>query len=356
MAPMCRFMSGLRMRVDDFDFDLPKECIAVRPAEPRESARLLHVYDQNLADRRIADLPNLVRPGDVFVFNDTRVIPARLYGQRGDVSVEVLLHRRDDSGDWHALARPAKRLKEGDVVEFAEDFKAIAQGRSKDGSVILRFTCDDTVFKSHLATHGHIPLPPYIERADDQRDRSDYQTIYAQYDGSVAAPTAGLHFTPALLEQLQAAGAELEFITLHVGLGTFQPVKCEDTRDHVMHREWAEIREDVAHRLSLAKAHGRRIIAVGTTSLRTLEAAASESGEIPPFAAETDLFIVPGYRFKAADVLLTNFHLPKSTLFMLVSAFSGQKEMKRAYAHAVAEGYRFFSYGDACFLERRSDA
>jgi len=344
------------MRVDAFDFDLPKDRVATRPAEPRESAKMLHVSAGNLKDREIADLPSLVRPGDVLVFNDTRVIPARLYGQRGTVPIEVLLHRRDESGAWHALARPAKRLKTEDLVEFADGFAARVEGRTSDGSVILRFTCDDETFQVKLATYGHMPLPPYIERDDDQKDQSDYQTVYAQRDGSVAAPTAGLHFTPSLMAQLKAAGAELAFLTLHVGLGTFQPVKCEDTEDHVMHREWVEIQNDVAQRLSLAKREGRRIIAVGTTSLRTLESAANEAGEIPPFAGETDLFIVPGYRFKAVDVLLTNFHLPRSTLFMLVSAFAGLDTMKQAYAHAVAQAYRFYSYGDACFLEREADA
>ncbi len=342
------------MRVDHFDFVLPKDRIASRPAEPREAAKLLHVSGQNLEDRIVANLPDLVRPGDVFVFNDTRVFPARLYGHRGSVPVEVLLHRREVSGAWLALARPAKRLKTGDAIEFANDFTARVEGRAEDGSVRLAFDCDDETLRARLATHGHMPLPPYIERADDQNDRSDYQTVYAQRDGSVAAPTAGLHFTPRLLQQIEGAGAQLEFLTLHVGLGTFQPVKCDDTRDHVMHHEWAEIGNDVAARLSLAKREGRRIIAVGTTSLRTLESAADEGGDIPAFAGETDLFIVPGYRFKAVDVLLTNFHLPRSTLFMLVSAFSGLENMKAAYAHAVANAYRFYSYGDACFLEREA--
>jgi S-adenosylmethionine:tRNA ribosyltransferase-isomerase len=344
------------MRVDVFDFDLPPDRIANRPAEPRESAKMLHVGAGDIADRSIAALPGLVRPGDVFVFNDTRVIPARLYGRRGDVDVEVLLHRRDTAGAWQALARPAKRLKDGHIISFADDFAATVIGRTEDGSVKLRFDMEDEKFQAALAKHGHMPLPPYIQRADDAQDVRDYQTIYARADGAVAAPTAGLHFTPDLIEQLRQAGAAIEFLTLHVGLGTFQPVKCDDTKDHVMHREWAEVTAETAARINAARSNGGRIVAVGTTSLRALEAAANDDGTVPAFAAETDLFIVPGYRFKAVDVLLTNFHLPRSTLFMLVSAFAGLSRMQAAYAHAIANGYRFYSYGDACLLERSAAA
>jgi len=344
------------MRVDVFDFDLPPDRIANRPAEPRESAKMLHVGAGDIADRSIAALPGLVRPGDVFVFNDTRVIPARLYGRRGDVDVEVLLHRRDTAGAWQALARPAKRLKDGHIISFADDFAATVIGRTEDGSVKLRFDMEDEKFQAALAKHGHMPLPPYIQRADDAQDVRDYQTIYARADGAVAAPTAGLHFTPDLIEQLRQAGAAIEFLTLHVGLGTFQPVKCDDTKDHVMHREWAEVTAETAARINAARSNGGRIVAVGTTSLRALEAAANDDGTVPSFAAETDLFIVPGYRFKAVDVLLTNFHLPRSTLFMLVSAFAGLSRMQAAYAHAIANGYRFYSYGDACLLERSAAA
>ncbi len=344
------------MRVDVFDFDLPPDRIANRPAEPRESAKMLHVGAGDIADRSIAALPCLVRPGDVFVFNDTRVIPARLYGRRGDVDVEVLLHRRDTAGAWQALARPAKRLKDGHIISFADDFAATVIGRTEDGSVKLRFDMEDEKFQAALAKHGHMPLPPYIQRADDAQDVRDYQTIYARADGAVAAPTAGLHFTPDLIEQLRQAGAAIEFLTLHVGLGTFQPVKCDDTKDHVMHREWAEVTAETAARINAARSNGGRIVAVGTTSLRALEAAANDDGTVPSFAAETDLFIVPGYRFKAVDVLLTNFHLPRSTLFMLVSAFAGLSRMQAAYAHAIANGYRFYSYGDACLLERSAAA
>ena len=344
------------MRVDVFDFDLPPDRIANRPAEPRESAKMLHVGAGDIADRSIAALPCLVRPGDVFVFNDTRVIPARLYGRRGDVDVEVLLHRRDTAGAWQALARPAKRLKDGHIISFVDDFAATVIGRTEDGSVKLRFDMEDEKFQAALAKHGHMPLPPYIQRADDAQDVRDYQTIYARADGAVAAPTAGLHFTPDLIEQLRQAGAAIEFLTLHVGLGTFQPVKCDDTKDHVMHREWAEVTAETAARINAARSNGGRIVAVGTTSLRALEAAANDDGTVPSFAAETDLFIVPGYRFKAVDVLLTNFHLPRSTLFMLVSAFAGLSRMQAAYAHAIANGYRFYSYGDACLLERSAAA
>lgn len=344
--------SGLYlMRVDKFDFSLPSDRIADRPVTPRDSARLLRVTHDKLADHTVRALPDLLTDGDVLVFNDTRVIPARLYGKRGSTNVEILLHRSDSEGVWQALARPAKRLKTNDVIEFSDSFSAQVLGREPDGSVRLKFGLRGQAFSAALQDHGHMPLPPYMGRDDDERDRQDYQTIYAAEDGAVAAPTAGLHFTPELMERLEAKGVSTTFLTLHVGLGTFQPIKVDDTDDHVMHREWGHIREETAACLSAAKREGRRIVAVGTTSLRTLEAAADEVGVIHPFAAETDLFIVPGYPFKAVDVLMTNFHLPCSTLFMLVSAFAGVDRMAAAYAHAIEAGYRFYSYGDACLLE-----
>ena len=339
------------MRVDQFDFLLPAGCIPDRPVNPRDSARLLHVNDAGLSDRRVCDLPGLLRDGDVLVFNDTRVIPARLYGKRGESDIEILLHRPEAAGVWHALARPAKRLKPGDTVSFSDTFAAEILGRADDGSVRIQFNLDPSALSAALQEHGHMPLPPYMGREDDAQDREDYQTIYASHDGAIAAPTAGLHFTGDLMAALSAKGIETSFLTLHVGLGTFQPMKVDDTDNHVMHRERAYVSEEVSWQLTKAKAEGRRIVAVGTTSLRTLESAAGKNGEIRPFDAETDLFIVPGYSFKAVDVLMTNFHLPKSTLFMLVSAFSGTDRMKAVYDHAIKSGYRFYSYGDACLLD-----
>ena len=339
------------MRVDQFDFSLPADRIAGRPVSPRDAAQLLHVTNEKLTDLGVRDLPDLLADGDVLVFNDTRVIPARLFGKRGEIDVELLLHRAETAEIWQALARPAKRLKPGDIVQFSESFSAEVVGRADDGSVRVRFDLQPDALSAALQEHGHMPLPPYMGRDDDEQDRQDYQTIYAAEDGAVAAPTAGLHFTSDLMDRLKAKGIATSFITLHVGLGTFQPMKVDDTDDHVMHHEWGHIREDDAAYLSTAKRDGRRIVAVGTTSLRTLESASGEDGSIRPFAAETDLFIVPGYRFKAVDVLMTNFHLPRSTLYMLVSAFAGIDRMKAAYAHAIESGYRFYSYGDACLLD-----
>lgn len=340
------------MRVDDFDFELPPRCIANRPASPRDSARLLRVTGAGLTDRSVRDLPSILLPEDVLVFNDTRVIPARLGGTRGAVDVEILLHHQEQPGQWLALARPAKRLKEGDTLRFADDFAATVLGRTNDGSVRLRFDQTDETFFSALSRYGHIPLPPYIDRPDDDADQTDYQTVYADKDGAIAAPTAGLHFTPRLFDALADAGIETEYVTLHVGLGTFQPIKVDDTDDHAMHSEWGEISSATASRLTKAKGEGRRLVSVGTTSLRLLESACTEDGVIKPYAGSTDLFIVPGYTFKAVDLLMTNFHLPRSTLFMLVSAFSGRDRMQSAYAYAIDNGYRFYSYGDACLLER----
>lgn len=350
------------MRVDEFDFDLPEERIALHPASPRDSARLLRVHGERLEDSIVSDLPSILRPSDLLVLNDTRVIPAQLTGERAareggeGVGVDVTLIKRlaDEAGArWQAFARPAKRLKAADVIRFGEGFSAEVLSRA-DAEAILRFNAAGADFDRLLARHGAPPLPPYIarRRALTDEDAENYQTIYSREAGSVAAPTAGLHFTPELFARLRAAGVETETITLHVGAGTFLPVTAEDTRDHVMHAEWGEITDEQADRINAARARGGRIVAVGTTSLRLLESAAGETGEVRPFAAETSIFITPGYRFRAVNALMTNFHLPRSTLFMLVCAFAGTEAMKRAYAHAIAEGYRFYSYGDACLLER----
>ncbi|MDZ7628487.1 MAG: tRNA preQ1(34) S-adenosylmethionine ribosyltransferase-isomerase QueA [Parvularculaceae bacterium] len=350
------------MRVEDFDFELPEDCIALFPARPRDASRLLHVTDGRLDDLTVRDLPLLMRAGDLLVLNDTRVLPAQLHGERaarGDgaaVSVDVtLLKRLSDIGGarWQVFARPAKRLKIGDVIQFADSFSAQVETRN-EAEAILHFNSGAAEFDQKLGAYGAPPLPPYIarKRALTALDVLDYQTIYAEEAGSVAAPTAGLHFTPELLERLIAAGVETETITLHVGAGTFLPVTAEDVCDHKMHAEWGEITEAQADRINAARAGGGRIVAVGTTSLRLLESAARKDGHILPFREETSIFITPGYQFKAVDVLMTNFHLPRSTLFMLVCAFAGTGAMKGAYAHAIDAGYRFYSYGDACFLER----
>lgn len=351
------------MRVDQFDFDLPQERIALEPARPRDAARLLHVAGENPTDRTIRDLPSLLRRGDMLVVNDTKVIPAQLSGTRAargegaDVGVDVTLHMRERDGPrdtvrWRAFVRPAKRLRAGDEIIFADAFTAIVESR-EGAECTLRFALGDDAFFTQLSAHGAPPLPPYIarNRSASARDNADYQTMYAEESGSVAAPTAGLHFTPQLLETLKGAGVLMETITLHVGAGTFLPVTVDDTADHKMHAEWGEITTEQAREINQARANGGRIVAVGTTSLRLLESAADDAGAIHSFQDETDIFITPGYRFKAVDILMTNFHLPRSTLFMLVSAFAGAQTMKAAYAHAIAEAYRFYSYGDACLLE-----
>ncbi len=342
------------MRVDDFDFPLPRELIASHPIEPREAARLL-VVDAEIADRHIRDLPDLLRAGDLLVFNDTRVIPARLQGRRGTAAVDITLHRDQGGGIWRAFAKGAKRLKVGDRIAFGDAFGAKVIAKHAEGDIGLHFDLEGSAFRVALETHGIMPLPPYVKRTagGDHRDRHDYQTIFAARDGAVAAPTAGLHFTEGLLGRLDQAGIDRAMVTLHVGAGTFLPVKVEDTRDHVMHSEWGMIDHDTAQKIADTRARGGRIVAVGTTSLRLLESAAGATGTVTPFAGETALFITPGYDFRAVDVLLTNFHLPRSTLFMLVAAFAGLDRMQAVYAHAVAQGYRFFSYGDACLLQRR---
>ena len=341
------------MHLDDFDFDLPRELIADKPAEPRDGARLLAIPAAGgVADRHIADLPELLRPGDIVVCNDTKVIPARLVGKRGAATVELTLAHDRGGGCWQAYAKGARRLHPGDRVDFAADLAAEVIAKEADGSVVLRFALEGEAFADALARHGAMPLPPYIKRpkGGDPADRARYQTMFARAPGAVAAPTAGLHFTPDLVERIKARGVEWATLTLHVGPGTFLPVKADDPREHHMHSEWGVVTDETAARIRAAKARGRRVVAIGTTSLRLLESAAAETGEVMPFAGETRLFILPGYRFKAVDLLLTNFHLPRSTLFMLVAALAGLERMKAAYAHAVAERYRFFSYGDACLL------
>jgi S-adenosylmethionine:tRNA ribosyltransferase-isomerase len=342
------------MHLADFDFSLPRELIAEHPVEPRETARLLVLPAAGgLSDRRIADLPDLLRPDDLLVFNDTKVIPARLVGRRGDATVEITLAHDAGGGTWRAYAKGARRLRPGDRIAFAADFVAEIVEKSPEGDITLRFDQEGAALQQALARHGAMPLPPYIRRprGGEAGDRRDYQTIFARAEGAVAAPTAGLHFTRPLLARFAERGIEWTTVTLHVGPGTFLPVKSDDPRQHRMHTERGIIDPATAARLSAARAAGRRIVAVGTTSLRLLESAAAATGEIAEFAGETGLFILPGYRFRAIDVLLTNFHLPRSTLMMLVAALAGLDRIKAAYAHAVAERYRFFSYGDACLIE-----
>lgn len=340
------------MRVDLFDFELPTENIALRPARPRDAARLLSVgRDGPFRDLGVLDLPSLLNPGDVLVFNDTRVIPAQLEGQRGEARIGATLHKRIDLRRWQAFVRNGKRLRDGDTIQFGAGVTAQAESRFPDGSWTLFFPGDEPV-EVLLERAGQMPLPPYIagKRPTDAQDREDYQTMFAAKDGAVAAPTAALHFTPRLLEALAAAGVRSETLTLHVGAGTFLPVKVEDTQDHQMHAEWGTIDAAAADRLNAARAAGNRIIAVGTTSLRLLESATGEDKIIRPFAGDTAIFITPGYTFRAVDGLMTNFHLPKSTLFMLVSALMGRERMQAVYAHAIAQGYRFYSYGDSSLL------
>ena len=339
------------MRVDLFDFDLPTDRIALRPASPRDSARLLLVEGSDISDRSVLDLPDLLRPGDVLLFNDTKVIPAQLEGRRGEARVGATLHKRDGPRSWWAFVRNAKRVRPGDRIDFEGDVSASAVERADDGSILVEFHGDEPV-ELLLERAGRMPLPPYIasKRPADEADRDDYQTIFAREEGAVAAPTAALHFTKRLLDALDARGVVRETLTLHVGAGTFLPVKADDTSSHVMHSEWGRIDAATADRLNSARAAGGRLIAVGTTSLRLVESAADEHGTIHPFEGDTAIFITPGYRFKAVDGLMTNFHLPRSTLFMLVSALMGLDVMKAAYAHAIAQGYRFYSYGDSSLL------
>ena len=339
------------MRVDLFDFELPQDRIALRPARPRDSARLLLVEGRAISDRRVLELPNLLRPGDVLVFNDTKVIPAQLEGRRGEASIGATLHKREGPRAWQAFLRNARRARVGDTIDFGLGVEASVIDKAEDGSALLHFEGDEPV-EFLLERAGRMPLPPYIasKRSADDEDRADYQTMFAREEGAVAAPTAALHFTPRLLDALEARGIGREPLTLHVGAGTFLPVKAEDTSGHKMHAEWGRIDAETAERLNQTRASGGRLIAVGTTSLRLLESAAGADGVIQPFEGDTAIFITPGYRFKTIDGLITNFHLPRSTLFMLVSALMGLEVMKAAYAHAIERGYRFYSYGDASLL------
>ncbi|MEM8686773.1 MAG: tRNA preQ1(34) S-adenosylmethionine ribosyltransferase-isomerase QueA [Pseudomonadota bacterium] len=355
------------MRVDAFDFELPKERIALRPAVPRDSARLLEVSQETLSNHSVGQLAGRLRAGDVLVFNNTRVIPAQLTGLRlgrGEATpkIEVTLHQRQSGDRWAAFAKPGRKLVVGDEIRFGDpahvSLRATVSAKQEGGEIQITFDADGPALDEAIAQLGTMPLPPYIasQRPVDDRDRSDYQTIYSAHDGAVAAPTAGLHFTQALMEKLENAGIGCEFVTLHVGAGTFLPVKAKDTRQHHMHSEWGVVSADVAERLNAARASGGRVVSVGTTSLRLLESAADAEGGVQAFSGSTDIFITPGYCFKAVDMLLTNFHLPRSTLFMLVAAFSGLDRMQEAYAYAIANEYRFYSYGDACLLHRMDPA
>jgi len=340
------------MKVDLFDFELPVERIALRPARPRDAARMLIVRESGpFEDRGVRDLPQMLRAGDVLVFNDTRVIPAQLEGRRGEAKIGATLHKRIDLRRWQAFVRNAKRLRPGDVAEFGGGVTAVAEERLADGSFVLFFEGEEPV-EVLLERAGRMPLPPYIagKRDTDEQDRLDYQTMFAAEDGAVAAPTAALHFTPELIAALDAAGIGRETLTLHVGAGTFLPVKADDTADHAMHSEWGRVERDVADRLNAARKAGGRLIAVGTTSLRLLESATGDDGMIGEFSGDTDIFITPGYQFRAIDGLMTNFHLPKSTLVMLVSALMGRERMLSAYRYAIENEYRFYSYGDSSLL------
>lgn len=355
------------MLVDIFDFNLDKDLIAKQPASPRDSSRLLDLSDETkIADRHFFDLPNILKAGDVLVFNDTKVIPARLYGARGNALVEVTLYHPVDGLSWWSFVKNAKRLKEGDLISFytseisANDstFKATVLQKDQNDGVLLRFECPVDSLSQNLQTYGSMPLPPYIKRDrpvkglwNPYNDKEDYQTVYAKYEGAVAAPTAGLHFTQNVMDALEKKGIEKVFLTLHVGAGTFLPVKTDKTEDHKMHAEFGIISESTAEQINRAKKEGRRIIAVGTTSVRLLESAADDNGILHPFCGETNIFITPGYRFKMIDMIITNFHLPKSTLFMLVCAIAGTERMKKAYEHAIKEKYRFYSYGDSSILK-----
>ena len=350
-------LAGTRrdLTTDDFDFDLPAHLIADTPARPRDSARMLEV-STGLTDRTVSDLPDLLRPDDILVINDTRVIPARLRGTRRGAKVEVTLHKAEADGRWRAFARPARKLSAGDVIDFADGFTGRVDDKGEGGEVLLAFPNSEDLFNA-LERHGEMPLPPYISRdgGATEADDDDYQTVYAVHKGAVAAPTAGLHFTDRLMQEIRNTGVRFATVTLHVGAGTFLPVKVDRIADHRMHSEWGRIDPATAGLINAARAAGGRAISVGTTSLRLLESAATEAGEVVPFEADTDIFITPGYRFRATDALMTNFHLPRSTLFMLVSAFAGRQRMKDAYDHAIREGYRFYSYGDSSFLHRTDD-
>ena len=357
------------MKLADFDYDLPAEAIATHPANPRDAARLLDLVGERMVDRHVRDLPSLLQAGDLLIVNNTRVIPARLSGRRGEARINITLHKHEKTDGaaniWRVFAKPAKKCRPDDIIHFAPDFAARVLGRGAGGDVELAFInpddgrdLDAAEMDARLATHGSMPLPPYIARPDGatSADADDYQTMFASQKGAVAAPTAGLHFTDALMAALAQAGVAVAEVTLHVGAGTFLPVTVDDIADHRMHSEWGQIGAETAARIATARAAGGRIIAVGTTSLRIMEACAAQHGRVTAFSGETDIFITPGFRFRAVDMLLTNFHLPKSTLLMLVSAFSGIGRIRDAYRHAIAHDYRFFSYGDACLLPLAADS
>lgn len=355
------------MKVDAFDFELPKELIAKQPVNPRDTSRLLDLsVEGQITDRHFYDLPQLLNAGDVLVFNDTKVIPARLYGARGEALVEITLYHPVDGIQWWSFIKNSKRLKPNDVIRFytseitaeQSDFSAIVIEKKDDDGVLISFTCNPSELGKKLEQYGFMPLPPYIKREkpraglwDKFDDKENYQTVYAKHEGAVAAPTAGLHFTPQVLQALRDKGVEEVFLTLHVGAGTFLPVKTDDTKDHKMHAEYGIITPDAVQTINAAKKAGKRIVAVGTTSLRLLETATDNQGILHPFADETSIFITPGYKFKMIDMLITNFHLPKSTLFMLVSAVAGLERMQQAYHHAIEQGYRFYSYGDSSIIK-----
>lgn len=341
------------MRTDTFDFELPQECIAQQPVSPRDAARLLEVLPDTLHDRRIAELPNILRSGDLLVLNNTRVIPTRLRGLRRETRIEVTLHKRLANDRWLAFARPSRKLRPGDRIEFGPGFSAELLEKREGGEILVKLTSATGEPIEAIYAFGEMPLPPYIRRSqeeDSANDPANYQTIYGSQEGAVAAPTAGLHFTEPLFEALQGKGIRKTFVTLHVGAGTFLPIKADRIEDHIMHSEFGILSADSADVINETKRSGGRVIAVGSTSLRLIETAADQDGNLSAFEGDTDLFISPGYRFKAVDLFLTNFHLPRSTLFILVSAFSGTERMKTAYAHAISSGYRFYSYGDCCLL------
>lgn len=353
------------MKLDDFDYVLPPSAIAVAPADPRDSARLLDITGATLVDRHVSDLPDILRPGDLVIVNNTAVIPARMAGKRGDAKVSVTLHKHERENVWRVFAKPAKKCRPDDVIMFAPGFAARVVGRGAGGDVEIAFiqpetgqALDEAAIYAGLEQHGEMPLPPYIARPDGatEADSSDYQTMFADRKGAVAAPTAGLHFTDALVARLAARDITVATVTLHVGAGTFLPVTVDDIADHRMHSEWGEISAETAAQIAATRAAGGRVVAVGTTSLRILEACYVAHGDIRAFAGETDIFITPGYHVRSIDLLLTNFHLPKSTLLMLVSALAGMEPVRAAYAHAIANEYRFFSYGDACLIANQSHA
>ena len=351
-GPKSMVCSKEDLRTDDFDFDLPAASIAKEPVRPRDTARMLEI-DSTFTNRNFRDLPKLLTPSDLIVLNDTKVIPARLRGHRRGAKVEITILKKQTDGLWQAFARPAKKLSINDIIKFSADFSARVCEKREGGEVIVSFSSNDEFWAS-LAAHGEMPLPPYIGRRSGpvKNDFSDYQTVYADREGAVAAPTAGLHFTEPLLDAIRSVGVRIETVTLHVGAGTFLPVKVDRVVDHRMHSEWGEVTPEAADNLNAARAAGGRIVSVGTTVARLLETAVDARGYIKPYVGETNIFIAPGYRFRAVDALITNFHLPRSTLFMLVAAFAGLGRVKRAYAHAIEQGYRFYSYGDSSFLHR----